>query len=100
MSKLTKENCLKALKSMHSITFDVDTGEYKTLKQLINKHFDNPPLSYEDIQTGEWYWDNKYKEWILIDCHFGEHCFELVAYCKSKGIRRWEPNRFYKKQVK
>lgn len=49
---MTKEECLEALESIHSVTFDSDIGEYQLLKQLINEHFDNPSLKLEEVKEG------------------------------------------------
>lgn len=37
-----------------------------TLEQLINEHFDNPPLKFEKLKEGTWVWDNYYKIYVRV----------------------------------
>lgn len=34
--------------------------------RLIDEHFDNPPLKFEELEENKWYWHNKKKERIKI----------------------------------
>ena len=110
--KLTKEECLNAL---GRILFNVGVirsdyrssgkaGEdYHTLKSLIEEHFDNQPLKFDELNKGYPIYDNdeivcgwkfiymidkEYKQLLLID---------------EEGNADWvnyEENRFYRKEVK
>ena len=112
MNLLTKEECDKALdrvarfcswfspyKCPESIKFK---NELDILDKLIEEHFDNPPLKFEELKEGMWIWDNKDKAymkiesvcdkdwvWLYIDSSEREHIDEL-----------YEPNRFYRKEVR
>ena len=69
-----------------------------TLEQLINEHFDNPPLKFEELEVGMWVWDNKRKEYFKISeirQKWRYFFFEYVA-----GFTDFEENRFYRYQVK
>ena len=55
----------------------------------------NPPLKFEEIEVGNWYWDNKLCEYIKIEFIFEDK--KLLA-CNS-AARKFEENRFYRKQV-
>ena len=108
---LTKEECEKALdrvarfcswfnpyKCPERIKFK---NELDILDKLIEEHFSNPPLKFEELKEGMWIWDNKDKAymkiesvcdkdwvWLYIDSSEREHIDEL-----------YEPNRFYRKEV-
>ena len=66
--KLTKEECVKALNGLYFSdgTDDRDDECYNVLMELINEHFDNLPLKFEELEEDKWYWHNKKKEWIKI----------------------------------
>lgn len=104
MNKLTKEECLEALETLCTFADGNpnSSGEFvgkmlqeadDKLKQLINEHFDNPPLKFEELHEGMWVWDNEDKEW----CKFiSEHLFEYMD--GYGGV--FEENRFYRYEVK
>ena len=109
---LTRDECEKALdrvadfcswfnpyKCPERIKFK---NELDILDKLIEEHFDNPPLKFEELKEGMWIWDNKDKAymkiesvcdkdwvWLYIDSSEREHIDEL-----------YEPNRFYRKEVR
>lgn len=111
--KLTKEECLEALDNLKVPTDNWDSNDLQLaenneepieyyeqesidlLEQLINKHFDNPPLKFEELEVGKWYWDNFQKEWFKL--------YELRRNCFLKTYwsipTEFEENRFYRKQV-
>lgn len=108
---LTRDECEKALdrvsrfcswfnpyKCPERIKFK---NELDILDKLIEEHFSNPPLKFEELKEGMWVWDNKDKAymkiesvcdkdwvWLYIDSSEREHIDEL-----------YEPNRFYRKEV-
>lgn len=112
MNLLTKEECINALEN---IIFNVGVArsdyrksgkareDYYTLNFLIEEHFSNPPLKFEELKEDTWIWDNKECEYAFLD----------KAYINDKNdkkIRVWsgmksywyifEDNRFYRKEVK
>lgn len=70
-----------------------------TLEQLINEHFDNPPLKFEDLHDEMWIWDNKYKEYCYIGFIAGKFLHrKYIDNCESDS--EFEENRFYRYEVK
>ena len=91
MMKLTKKESLHNLKII--ITKGGSDDEFLKIYQylkyeidymfnLIDEHFDNPPLKFEELKEGMWVWDI---EW----CQFR----------KLIDAQDFEENRFYRKQV-
>lgn len=106
--KLTKEECVKALNALYFSdgTDGRDDECYNVLMELINEHFDNPPLKPEELRDNMWVWDNKSKTY-----HFVRGIHKTVdkvlfirASRRSSKIDPYyvdvEENRFYRKQVK
>ena len=98
---LTKEECEKAL--MNICSSNAKMEDRKVFYQLINEHFDYPPLTLDEIKAniGTPIWDNEYKGWIVVV--FKDFSFdELMVHCYGQE-RDWdfeyEENRFYRKQV-
>lgn len=100
-------------KKKHRETQEKDLENFKKkincLKQLINEHFDNPPLKFEELKEGDWIWDSKHKEYI--ECNPGINSLnELCAlywytYFNPDGeleedYIKFEENRFYRREVK
>ena len=79
--------------------------DYHTLNSLIEEHFLNPPLYMDEIPKGIWIWDNVNKE-----CIRSLGCVELdgIIYVKFErsensfitNYLEYEPNRFYRKEVR
>lgn len=104
---LTKEGCLKALEYLEKLEHEKDQCDEKStvLNQLIFEHFDNPPLYMDEIPKGIWIWDNVNKE-----CIRSLGCVELdgIIYVKFErsensfitNYLEYEPNRFYRKEVR
>lgn len=69
--ELTKKNCMIAKNRMRGLAYascncrEENIDEVNNcdnyLEQLINEHFDNPPLKFEDLKEGVWVWDDKEK---------------------------------------
>lgn len=62
ISDAIEEYCLVVNKEMYS---KLEKAQ-DTIMQLIENHFDNPPLYYAEIEEGKWYWHNKKKEWVKV----------------------------------
>lgn len=100
--ELTKIECLDAVNYL----YDVIDGELRedakeTLKELIEEHFDNFPLKFEDLNVSMWIWDNKEKEYIKIqkiltkeDCSYLYHDENKKVFMSWTAIE-FEENRFY-----
>ena len=97
---LTKEECLEAYNNLYDGSYDTGHDfkvDYDVIKQLINEHFDNPPLKFEELHDKMWVWDNKYKEYCYIYFIAGVYPHrKYIDNCESK----FEENRFYLKEVK
>lgn len=109
---LIREECERALEKIkydkYFITED-DEGnlihivnlyknELQTLRLLIEEHFDNPPLKYEEIEEGKWYWHNKKKEWVKILNK--DVCTYVVPIIETiNEYIEFELDCFYRKQV-
>ena len=70
--------------------------ESEVFKQLINEHFDNPPLKFEELKVGMWVWDNKRKCYGQVTSD--KCCALLGTRLELWGI--FEENRFYRYEVK
>ena len=98
--KLTKDECVKAL---HALYFsDGSDGRddefYDVLLKLINEHFDNPPLSLEEIKEGDWVWDNFHKVYTYVFAVDIAYESDEIIVTEDDYVP-FEPNRFYRKQV-
>lgn len=111
---LTKEECINALENI-LCNIGVARSDYRTsgkakedyctLNSLIEEHFSNPPLYMGEIPKGIWIWDNVNKE-----CIRSLGCVELdgIIYVKFErsensfitNYLEYEPNRFYRKEVR
>lgn len=110
---LTKEECEKAClyllghcyeeKKNEDGTYEFTPSgfvESEIFKQLINEHFDNPPLKFEDLNDEMWVWDNEIKEYIKLSI-----INNILYYGNDKEYRfgdylEFEENRFYRYEVK
>ena len=115
---LTKEECEEALRDIEfNLPRSYKYFEYgffercayvnqiEILKNLIYEHFSNPPLYMDEIPKGIWIWDNVNKE-----CIRSLGCVELdgIIYVKFErsensfitNYLEYEPNRFYRKEVR
>ena len=92
---MTKDECAKALNALYFSdgTDDRDDGCYNVLMGLINEHFDNPPLKFEELEVGMWVWDNKEKRYSKIES------FAWIQIYFYDYTDDFEENRFYRKQV-
>ena len=105
---MNKEECLEALNyfyeevSIDEYNTKLDDKNYQILEKLIDEHFDNPPLKFDELEEEMWVWDNKEKMYI-------KSCNNFDTEENGKGIRvqmgfdlvriKFEENRFYRKQV-
>lgn len=115
---LTKEECLKALCRIQCRTrpnkkceececFDnkvniwkcvENTKESFIIRQLIEEHFENLPLKFEELKVGMFVWDNKMKDYYKIyEINHENKNLNLTGW--HIGNHRFEENRYYRKQV-
>ena len=103
MMKLTKEECELALEEYDFRSERPLPHEYRVLRQLINEYFDNPPLEFEEIEEGKWYWDNHCKEYFRIDKIHKELQSLNINIDEEDGVcevKYYEKDRFYHREVK
>ena len=101
-NQLTREECLEALNKIIHQCHDndicaVSCFDCLTLDQLINEHFGNPPLKFEELEVGMWVWDNKFQEYVKI---LEVWCNGIIHYHNSCCVIVFEENRFYRHEVK
>lgn len=103
---LTKEECLEALTEIKMYgSINIPLYSLEVIENLIDEHFSNPPLYMDEIPKCIWIWDNVNKE-----CIRSLGCVELdgIIYVKFErsensfitNYLEYEPNRFYRKEVR
>ena len=106
---ITKEECKEALKTVISRGGDIEDLFYWTcamqeeinvLNNLIDEHFDNPPLTIDDLQMDQEVYCKGYDETVLILGVDRENNSVLLSKFDRK---RWfeydfEPNEFYRRK--
>ena len=114
---LTKEECEMALTEIEYSLCELEeikTGvvvnclfdeNLETIKQLIEEHFDNLPLKFDELKEGMWVWDNNWNQYFEI-CEIYPQTkeFDVLIHQNRINKLRYEPmkfeeNRFYRKQV-
>lgn len=108
---LTKEECINALEN---ILFNVGVArsdyrtsgkakeDYCTLNSLIEEHFSNPPLKFDELNKSYPIYDNDeivcgWKFIYMIDKQYKQ--LLLIDEEGNVGWVNYEPNRFYRKEV-
>jgi hypothetical protein len=120
MNKLTREECEQAClylfghcyeieREVNRITFTpVGQHEANIFKLLIEEHFDNPPLKFEDLKEGMWVWDNSVyeKNYSQVKKVFRLGTDFVVSMEKDECEdgdeylgRAFEENRFFRREV-
>ena len=103
--KLTKEECEKYLLELKQYIF---TSSQETLnancceqiqcfEQLIDEHFDNPPLKFDELEKGMWIWDDQRKMYYQLDKIEGNKMYH-TNWIDGIFPKTFEENRFYRKQ--
>ena len=107
---LTEKECRNALSDLKNQLEDIlgeeseNVESVNVLNQLMDEHFSNPPLKWEELKPNMRVWDNEMKEWIQIvhlTNFLGATKFvDFYIYGLSELIdSEYEPNRFYRKEV-
>ena len=105
---LTKEECDNALDNI-ICNIGVARSDYRksgkakkdycTLNSLIEEHFSNPPLTWEELKKCNVVYDKKLKKYRLIN-ELLEDGFIYFTYTTDTRIGEYyELNRFYRKEV-
>ena len=111
MTTLTKEECIKTLEDSRFLEVVIrgekgnfeyysnfeDTVTFDLLKQLINEHFDNPPLRFEELEKGMWVWDNRIKAYLKIQEIWVN---KVILFDNCCVVCFFQENRFYRKELK
>lgn len=111
---LNKEECEKALDNI-LCNIGVARSDYRTsgkakedyhiLKSLIEEHFSNPPLKFEELEENMWIWDNYWEEYFEIsEVYSNAKEIDVLIHQNKINRKRYEtikytPNRFYRKEV-
>lgn len=108
---MTEKECRKALNTLQDKYVNIDVvDELICFKNLIEEHFENPPLKFEDLQVGEPYWDDIRECWFIVTE------YDPTIYYEEKEIswyldkndacykdyifkNEFDENRYYRKQV-
>lgn len=109
---LTEKECKEALSEIEDSLCELEetkTGvvvtclfdeNLETIKQLIDEHFDNPPLKIEEIKKYEPVFDNENLGWILVS-----NINKVAKYILcldvdgNRHVINFKENRFYRKEV-
>lgn len=115
--ELTKKNCMIAKNRMRGLAYascncrEENIDEVNNcdnyLEQLINEHFDNQPLKFEDLEEGMWVWDDKEKWYrkivILFDpcqeCPKGSFKSYADSCETNLDFVKFKENRLYRREV-
>lgn len=64
---LTKEECLEALTEIKMYGgINIPLYSLEVIENLIDEHFDNPPLKFEELIKHKVVWDNELKEFAFV----------------------------------
>lgn len=111
---MNKEECLKALKyywklfELHRKDYYVSEAREKEIinnieciENLIEEHFDNQPLKFEELEENMWVWVKKLNGYFKINS-----IVDLTEENNKKyvdfgfGYIEFKENMFYKKEIK
>lgn len=65
----TEQQCSEALCALYNRIYGEDYSyekEFDVLYTLIEAHYKNPPMQWDDIKEDEPIYDNKAKRWIMV----------------------------------
>lgn len=112
--KLTKEECKEALSEIEDSLCELEetkTGivvnclfdeNLETIKQLIEEHFSNPPLEWEELNKGYPIYDNDLTVYGWKFIYMIDKEYKQLLLIDEEGNVYWvnyEENRFYRKEV-
>ena len=78
-------------------------NELDILDKLIEEHFSNPPLKFDELEENMWVWDNKRKVKLLIAYCYSEDDMGYYNLSNPEDYKyihiEFEENRFFRKEV-
>lgn len=98
---LTKEECRTALEILKEKANGETVDAVVCFKELIDEHFDNPPLAIDDLKPDQEVYFKDYGETVLIrGVDKEENLVFLSAIDRKCELEyEFEPNCFYRKKV-
>lgn len=106
---LTKELCLNSVNELVlNWGYEGLVEDLGPIYQLINEHFDNPPLKWEEIKEHDFVYDKDFNglggEWLKVYMKHITIYGEKVLMCGACGsgvcqTRSYKEDRFYRKEV-
>lgn len=63
---LTEKECRQALEILKARVNYENVDAIICFKELIDEHFDNPPLKFEELIKHKFVWDNELKEFAFV----------------------------------
>ena len=99
--QLSKEECLEALEKI-DFPRDIEDLEvgFATIERLIDEHFDNPPLKFEEIEPGMWIWVKDMCKYKQVKRKYVMELDEIEMVYVDGYHLGFEENRFYRHEVK
>lgn len=98
---LTKEECRTALEILKEKANGETVDAVVCFKELIDEHFDNPPLTIDDLKRDQEVYFKDYGETVLIRGVDKEKNLVFLSAIDRKCELEYEfePNCFYRKKV-
>lgn len=98
---LTKEECRTALEILKEKANGETVDAVVCFKKLIDEHFDNPPLTIDDLKRDQEVYFKDYGETVLIRGVDKENNLVFLSAIDRKCELEYEfePNCFYRKKV-
>lgn len=98
---LTEKECREALENLKEKVNGETVDSVVCFKELIDEHFDNPPLTIDDLKRDQEVYFKDYGETVLIrGVDKEENLVFLSAIDRKCELEyEFEPNCFYRKKV-
>lgn len=98
---LTEKECREALENLKEKVNGETVDAVVCFKELIDEHFDNPPLTIDDLKRDQEVYFKDYGETVLIrGVDKEENLVFLSAIDRKCELEyEFEPNCFYRKKV-
>lgn len=112
---LNKKECENKLKNLKTLQDEINknctlnvvaniafTNAIECFEDLIEEHFYNPPLKFEELKPDMFVWDNKRRTYIQIEKiteSFMKNIFFNQIGWECCEHMEFEPNRLYRKEV-
>ena len=98
---ITKEECLKALDDIKMLGgINIPLESLETIENLIEEHFDNQPLQFEDLEENMWVWVKKLNGYFKINSIVDLTAENWKKYVNfGFGYIEFKEEMFYKKEI-